>query len=164
MMLWLRSSIVLNTWETSCHLSIITNIFQLWGMSSGGDLMLYPPSCRWWEMSMDSNPCCQSLEVLRAFPVKDLWVGRILKVTWHNRPSKSFFSVSLNGSHGFGLEKSISLFPGGNLLHFRTILMVKSPKRESFIFSTADTRTFSQENTLIASFEGSLASWGLRVG
>ena len=34
--------------------------------------------------------------------------------------------------------------------------MVKSPKGESFIFSAADTRTFSQENTLIASLEGSL--------
>lgn len=95
--------------------------------------------------------------MLRAFAVKDLWVGRILKITWHNRPSKSFSNVSLNAFLCVWLRESNLSISWGSLFHFKTVLIVKSPKGEIFILSAADTRTFSQENTLIASLETNLS-------
>ena len=51
-------------------------------------------------------------ESVQSFSSKGSLGWKILNVTGHNGSSKSFFSVSLNESHVFGLEKSISLFPG----------------------------------------------------
>lgn len=95
---------------------------------------------------MDTRSVCgQSLEVLRTLVLKDLWVGKIFKVVWHNPQYKSSSDVPLNGSLGVWPRKVNLPISQHSLLHLRTVLMVISPKEEIFILSRSDPRTFSQE-------------------
>lgn len=85
------------------------------------------------------------MEVLRTLALKDLWVGRTLKVVWHNLQYKSFSDVPLNGSLDVWPREVNLLISQCSLLHFRTVLMVISPKGEIFILSVSDPKTFSQK-------------------
>lgn len=129
------------------------------GNESWKGLIMCPHSCSWWEMEGElksRSVCCQDLGVIGTLALKNLWVGRILKVVWHNHSSKSFSNVPINSSVCVWpreINLPISL---GRLFHFRTVLTVMPPKGEIFIFSAANIRTFSQESTLRVSFEADL--------
>lgn len=81
--------------------------------------------------------------MLEALALKDLWVGRILKVVWHNHPSTSFSNVPLNDSPCVWPREIYLPVAWDSLFHFRTVLMVISPKGEICVLSAADTRTLS---------------------
>lgn len=101
-----------------------------------------PHSCRdGRNMDSSPDPSAVSLGMLGTLALKILWVGRIIKVVWYNHTFNPSLMSPQMALYVFDLQKEINTpISTGNLLHFRAVLMVISPKGEIFILSATDIR------------------------